>query len=312
MKGLVYKSTGSWYQVKSDEGKFYQCRIKGKLRLSGIRSTSPVAVGDRVGFDLDDEAVGVIHTIDQRENYLVRKSVNLSKQLHIIGANIDLVFLVITLKNPETFTTFIDRFLVSAAAFGIETVLLFNKMDQYTDNELEIVNELKELYTSIGYQSVFCSTKSNQGMSELRNLMKDNTSIFSGHSGVGKSTLINTVAPELRLKIGEISEQHGQGQHTTTFAEMFDLSFGGRIIDSPGIRGFGIADINKEEIARYFKEFSKASENCKFNNCQHLSEPGCAVKSELEEGTIAESRYQSYLSMVLEEEGPYRQDLFAE
>ena len=312
MKGLVYKSTGSWYQVKSDEGKFYQCRIKGKLRLSGIRSTSPVAVGDRVVFDLDDEAVGVIHTIDQRENYLVRKSVNLSKQLHIIGANIDLVFLVITLKNPETFTTFIDRFLVSAAAFGIETVLLFNKMDQYTEEELEIVNELKELYASIGYQSVFCSTKSGQGMSELRNLMKDNTSIFSGHSGVGKSTLINTVAPELRLKIGEISEQHGQGQHTTTFAEMFDLSFGGRIIDSPGIRGFGIADINKEEIARYFKEFFKASENCKFNNCQHLSEPGCAVKSELEEGIIAESRYQSYLSMVLEEEGPYRQDLFAE
>jgi len=312
VKGLVYKSTGSWYQVKSDEGKFYQCRIKGKLRLSGIRSTSPVAVGDRVVFDLDDEAVGVIHTIDQRENYLVRKSVNLSKQLHIIGANIDLVFLVITLRNPETFTTFIDRFLVSAAAFGIETVLLFNKMDQYTEEELEMVNELKELYTSIGYQSVFCSTKSGQGMSELRNLMKDNTSIFSGHSGVGKSTLINTVAPELRLKIGEISEQHGQGQHTTTFAEMFDLSFGGRIIDSPGIRGFGIADIDKEEIARYFKEFFKASENCKFNNCQHLSEPGCAVKSELEDGTIAESRYQSYLSMVLEEEGPYRQDLFAE
>ncbi|MEK9583686.1 MAG: ribosome small subunit-dependent GTPase A, partial [Flavobacteriaceae bacterium] len=308
MKGLVYKSTGSWYQVKSDEGNFYQCRIKGKLRLSGIRSTSPVAVGDRVGFDLDDEAIGVIHTIDQRENYLVRKSVNLSKQLHIIGANIDLVFLVITLKNPETFTTFIDRFLVSAAAFGIETVLLFNKMDQYTEEELEMVNELKELYASIGYQSVFCSTKSGQGMSELRNLMKDNTSIFSGHSGVGKSTLINTVAPELRLKIGEISEQHGQGQHTTTFAEMFDLSFGGRIIDSPGIRGFGIADIDKEEIARYFKEFFKASENCKFNNCQHLSEPGCAVKSELEEGAIAESRYQSYLSMVLEEEGPYRQD----
>ena len=312
MKGLVYKSTGSWYQVKSDQGNFYQCRIKGKLRLSGIRSTSPVAVGDRVGFDLDDEAIGVIHTIDQRENYLVRKSVNLSKQLHIIGANIDLVFLVITLKNPETFTTFIDRFLVSAAAFGIETVLLFNKMDQYTEEELKIVNELKELYTAIGYQSVFCSTKSGQGMSELRNLMQDNTSIFSGHSGVGKSTLINTVAPELRLKIGEISEQHGQGQHTTTFAEMFDLSFGGRIIDSPGIRGFGIADIDKEEIARYFKEFFKASENCKFNNCQHLSEPGCAVKSELEEGTIAESRYQSYLSMVLEEEGPYRQDLFAE
>ena len=312
MKGLVYKSTGSWYQVKSDEGNFYQCRIKGKLRLSGIRSTSPVAVGDRVGFDLDDEAVGVIHTIDQRENYLVRKSVNLSKQLHIIGANIDLVFLVITLKNPETFTTFIDRFLVSAAAFGIETVLLFNKIDQYTEEELEMVNELKELYTAIGYQSVFCSTKSGQGMSELRNLMQDNTSIFSGHSGVGKSTLINTVAPELRLKIGEISEQHGQGQHTTTFAEMFDLSFGGRIIDSPGIRGFGIADIDKEEIARYFKEFFKASENCKFNNCQHLSEPGCAVKSELEEGAIAESRYQSYLSMVLEEEGPYRQDLFAE
>jgi ribosome biogenesis GTPase len=312
VKGLVYKSTGSWYQVKSDEGNFYQCRIKGKLRLSGIRSTSPVAVGDRVGFDLDDEAIGVIHSIEERENYLVRKSVNLSKQLHIIGANIDLVFLVITLKNPETFTTFIDRFLVSAAAFGIETVMLFNKIDQYSEEELETVNELKELYTSIGYQSVLCSTKSGQGMSELRNLMKDNTSIFSGHSGVGKSTLINTVAPELRLKIGEISEQHGQGQHTTTFAEMFDLSFGGRIIDSPGIRGFGIADIDKEEIARYFKEFFKASENCKFNNCQHLSEPGCAVKSELEEGTIAESRYQSYLSMVLEEEGPYRQDLFAE
>jgi len=312
VKGLVYKSTGSWYQVKSDEGNFYQCRIKGKLRLSGIRSTSPVAVGDRVGFDLDDEAIGVIHTIEERENYLVRKSVNLSKQLHIIGANIDLVFLVITLRNPETFTTFIDRFLVSAAAFGIETVLLLHKMDQYTEEELEMVNELKDLYTSIGYQSVFCSTKSGQGMNELRNLMMDNTSIFSGHSGVGKSTLINTVAPELRLKIGEISEQHGQGQHTTTFAEMFDLSFGGRIIDSPGIRGFGIADIEKEEIARYFKEFFRASENCKFNNCQHLSEPGCAVKRKIEEGRIANSRYQSYLSMVLEEEGPYRQDLFAE
>jgi len=206
VKGLVYKSTGSWYQVKSDEGNFYQCRIKGKLRLSGIRSTSPVAVGDRVGFDLDDEAIGVIHTIDQRENYLVRKSVNLSKQLHIIGANIDLVFLVITLKNPETFTTFIDRFLVSAAAFGIETVLLFNKMDQYTEEELEIVNELKELYTAIGYQSVFCSTKSGQGMSELRNLMQDNTSIFSGRflNSMGKDSTLRLL---LRCLIFHLEEE---------------------------------------------------------------------------------------------------------
>ncbi len=312
MKGLVYKSTGSWYQVKSEEGKLYQCRIKGKLRLSGIRSTSPVAVGDRVSFDLDDEDVGVIHSIDERDNYLVRKSVNLSKQLHIIGANIDSVFLVITFKNPETFTTFIDRFLVSAAAFGIETVLLFNKIDQYTEKELGVVKEQEQLYSVIGYKTVLCSSKTGQGIDDLKCLMKDNTCIFSGHSGVGKSTLINTVAPELSLKIGEISEQHGQGQHTTTFAEMFDLSFGGRIIDSPGIRGFGIADIEKEEIARYFKEFFRASENCKFNNCQHLSEPGCAVKRKIEEGRIANSRYQSYLSMVLEEEGPYRQDLFAE
>lgn len=312
MTGVVYKSTGSWFQVKTEEGHTYQCRIKGKLRLSQIRSTSPVAVGDRVIFEVDDDGVGVISSIMERDNYLVRKSVNLSKQLHIIGANIDRVFLVVTLANPATHTTFIDRFLVSAAAFGIEAVLVFNKMDQYADELLPVIEEFSEIYTNIGYQVLFCSATTLMGIEDLKEAMKGKTSIFSGHSGVGKSTLINAMAPELSLKIGALSEQHNQGQHTTTFAEMFDLSFGGRIIDSPGIRGFGIADIEKDEIARYFPEFFKVSAQCKYNNCQHLSEPGCAVKAAIENETIAGTRYDSYLSMVLEEQGPYRSDNFGE
>ena len=312
MTGVVYKSTGSWFQVKTEEGHTYQCRIKGKLRLSQIRSTSPVAVGDQVIFEVDDDGVGVISSIMERDNYLVRKSVNLSKQLHIIGANIDRVFLVVTLANPATHTTFIDRFLVSAAAFGIEAVLVFNKMDQYADELLPVIQEFSEIYTNIGYQVLFCSATTLMGIEDLKEAMKGKTSIFSGHSGVGKSTLINAMAPELSLKIGALSEQHNQGQHTTTFAEMFDLSFGGRIIDSPGIRGFGIADIEKDEIARYFPEFFKVSAHCKYNNCQHLSEPGCAVKAAIENETIAGTRYDSYLSMVLEEQGPYRSDNFGE
>lgn len=310
MNGTVYKSTGSWYTVKSSEGVFYECRIKGKFRTQGIKSTNPVAVGDMVEFELEtigDETVGIISAIQDRKNYIVRKSVKLSKQTHIIAANLDQVFLLVTLNNPPTFTSFIDRFLVTAEAYDIPVVLLFNKMDVYTDEERFEVAWLMDLYTKIGYTCLQIEAKQGKNVDKVRELMLGKTSMFAGHSGVGKSTLVNALEPGLQLKTAEISEQHMQGQHTTTFAEMYDLSFDARIIDTPGIKGFGIVDMEKEEIGDYFPEFFALKSECKFNNCLHLDEPKCAIKEALERDEIAASRYRSYVQMITgEEDQTYR------
>ena len=311
MNGTVYKSTGSWYTVKSEEGDFYECRIKGKFRTQGIKSTNPVAVGDHVGFDLEtigDETVGIITEIGERKNYIVRKSVKLSKQTHIIASNLDQVFLLVTLNNPPTFTSFIDRFLVTAEAYEIPVVLLFNKMDVYSEEEKFEVDYLVGLYTKIGYQCIQIEAKKGINVDIVKELMFGNTSMFAGHSGVGKSTLVNALEPGLKLKTAEISEQHMQGQHTTTFAEMYDLSFDARIIDTPGIKGFGIVDMEKHEIGNYFPEFFKLKSECKFHNCLHLDEPKCAIKEALENNEIAVSRYRSYIQMITgDEDNPYRE-----
>jgi ribosome biogenesis GTPase len=311
--GVVYKSTGSWYTVKAENGTFYECRIKGKFRIKGIKSTSPVSVGDRVEFDVEtkgDETIGIITKIGERENYIIRKSVNLSKQTHIIAANIDVAFLLVTLNNPPTFTAFIDRFLVTAEAYEIRAVLLFNKIDTYNEDELLEVKLLAALYRTIGYECIGISASTGKNVDKVKEMMKDKVSMFSGHSGVGKSTLVNTIEPNLNLKTTQISNQHMQGQHTTTFAEMFDLSFGAQIIDTPGIKGFGIVEVDKEELGGYFPEFFKLKENCKFNNCLHLEEPHCAVKEALEAEEIAWSRYRSYLQMIEGEEEHYRKDIY--
>src|SRR5690606_2273279 len=315
MKGIVYKSTGSWYSVKAENGAFYDCRIKGKFRISGIKSTNPVAVGDHVDFDIEqkgDGTIGVIKKIDERNNYIIRKSVTLSKQTHIIAANIDIAFLLITLNHPPTFTTFIDRFLVTAEAYHIKSVLLFNKIDTYNEDELLEVKFLAALYRKIGYECIGISAMTGKNIEKVKAIMQDKVTMFSGHSGVGKSTLINAIEPGLALKTAEISEQHLQGQHTTTFAEMFDLSFGGQIIDTPGIKGFGVVEIDREELGDYFPEFFERKENCKFNNCLHLEEPHCAVKNALENEEIAWSRYKSYLQILEGEEDHFRKDIYNE
>lgn len=315
MKGLVYKSTGSWYSVKAENGTFYDCRIKGKFRIGGIKSTNPVAVGDHVDFEIEkkgDETVGVISGIDERDNYIIRKSVNLSKQTHIIAANIDVAFLLITLNNPPTFTTFIDRFLVTAEAYHIKAVLLFNKIDTYTEDELLEIKLLAALYRKIGYECIGISAATGKNVDKVKELMTNKVTMFSGHSGVGKSTLINTLESGLSLKTSKISDQHLQGQHTTTFAEMFDLSFGGQIIDTPGIKGFGVVEIDKEELGNYFPEFFKLKENCKFNNCLHLEEPHCAIKEAVESEVIGWSRYRSYVQILDGEEEHFRRDIYNE
>ncbi len=313
MTGIVYKSTGSWYTIRTLNGKFYECRIKGKFRLKGIKSTNPIAVGDYVDFELEtknNNVTGVIHNIRERKNYIVRKSVKLSKQTHIIAANIDQVFLLITINNPPTFTSFIDRFLVTAEAYSIKTVLLFNKIDTYDDDTLLEVKYLAALYRKIGYDCIGVSAKTGKNIDKVKQLMKDKVSMFAGHSGVGKSTLINTIEPNLDLKTKEISSQHSQGQHTTTFAEMFDLSFGAKIIDTPGIKGFGVVDMDKEEVGDYFPEFFKLKQDCKFHNCLHVKEPKCAVKKALEDDAIAYSRYKSYLQIIEGEDEHYRTDIW--
>lgn len=315
MTGIVYKSTGSWYSVKTEEGTFLECRIKGKFRIQGIKSTNPIAVGDVVDFDMEtssDETVGVITNIHDRKNYIVRKSVNLSKQTHIIAANIDVVFLLVTINNPPTTTSFIDRFLVTAEAYGIEAVLVFNKIDTYDEATLDEQLYLQYTYSQIGYKCLRVSAQENKGLEELKAMMKDKVSMFSGHSGVGKSTLVNALEPSLNLKTKAISEQHQQGQHTTTFAEMFDMSFGAKIIDTPGIRGFGIVDMEKQEIGDYFPEFFALKEQCKFNNCLHKEEPHCAVKAALEKDEIAWSRYKSYLQILEGDDEHYRSDIYGD
>lgn len=312
MKGTVYKSTGSWYSVKAENGEFIECRIKGKFRMQGIKSTNPIAVGDVVRFEIEqlgDDEVGTISTIEDRKNYIIRKSVNLSKQTHIIAANLDQVFLLVTLNNPTTYTLFIDRFLATAEAYDIPVVLLFNKIDVYNEEELSEIKFLAALYRKIGHTCIGISALTGKNIEKVKALMKENTSMFAGHSGAGKSTLVNALESGLDLKTAAISEQHLQGQHTTTFAEMYDLSFGGRIIDTPGIKGFGVVDMEKEEIGDYFPEFFALKDRCKFNNCLHLNEPQCAVKDALENEEVSWSRYRSYVQMVTGEDENYRIDI---
>ncbi len=313
MTGLVYKSTGSWYTVKTQAGSFLECRIKGKFRMKGIKSTNPIAVGDVVDYELEegsDVTTGMISNIHDRKNYIVRKSVNLSKQTHIIASNIDIVFLLVTINNPPTTTSFIDRFLVTAEAYGIEAVLIFNKIDTYDDAMLDEQLYLQHVYQEIGYKCLRISSTEKKGLDELKAMMIGKVCMFSGHSGVGKSTLVNALEPSLDLKTKTISEQSKQGQHTTTFAEMYDLNFDSKIIDTPGIKGFGIVDMEKEEISGYFPEFFKLQDQCKFNNCLHKEEPHCAVKAALEKDEIAWSRYNSYLKILEGDDEHYRTDVY--
>lgn len=312
MKGRVYKSTGSWYYVKGEDDEMYRCRIKGKFRLKGIKNTNPVSVGDRVRFEKENhsrETIGVITGIDDRDNYIIRKSVNLSKQNHIIAANIDKVFLMVTLENPPTSTVFIDRFLATAEAYQIEAAILFHKIDLFDENELDEIRYLAAIYRSIGYTCLGTSTQTGKNIAKVEKLMEGHTCLFSGHSGVGKSTLINAIAPHLNLKTAGLSDLHDLGQHTTTFAEMFDLDENTHIVDTPGIKGFGLVDMENEEIGDYFPEFLALKPYCKFNNCIHLKEPGCAVKQALEDGELFWSRYESYLQILESEDDTYRPDI---
>ncbi|EDM43727.1 ribosome-associated GTPase [unidentified eubacterium SCB49] len=313
MKGTVYKSTGSWYTVKSQEGKFYECRIKGKFRIKGIKSTNPVAVGDHVSFDVEqkgDEEIGIISDIEERENYIIRKSVNLSKQTHIIASNVDVAFLLVTLNNPPTFTSFIDRFLVTAEAYKIKAVLLFNKIDTYNEDETLEIKYLAAMYREIGYECLGISAVTGKNIDKVKEMMLGKVSMFSGHSGVGKSTLANALEDTLKIKTTAISTQHMQGQHTTTFAEMYDLPWGAQIIDTPGIKGFGVVEIEKEDLDQYFPEFFALKQDCKFNNCIHVEEPKCAVKDALENDELFWSRYKSYLQIMQGDEEHFRKDIY--
>ncbi len=312
MKGIVTKSTGSWYNVKTTEGQTVPCRIRGKFRIKGIKTTNPVAVGDWVEFDMEPrKETGVITYIYPRKNYLLRRSINLSKQYHILAANIDQVFLTAPIINPETSTLFMDRILATAEAYNIPAVILINKVDLINTPELEEnKNERKKIYEKAGYPVIEVSAKTGYNINLLKEKMKNKTSMFTGHSGAGKSSLINAVDPHLNLKTGHISEAHKQGRHITTFAQMYDLDFGGHIIDTPGIRGFGVVDMKPEEIDHYFPDIFKYKTDCKFNNCKHVNEPGCAVKPAVEKGEISPSRYTSYLQLLQEaeseENNPYR------
>ena len=310
MKGLVYKSTGNWYDVHTDSKVVYKCNIKGKFRSLGIKSTNPVAVGDRVVFEVTDELdlKGLIVKIENRDNYIIRKSVNLSKQTHIIASNIDCCFLFVTPSNPQTSSLFIDRILVSTKSYGIETVILFNKTDIYSEKDDELINNLNNIYKTAGYKTLRISVKKGTNIDLVKSLMKNKVSVFTGHSGVGKSSLINNLDPSLNLRTSIISEQNEQGQHTTTFAEMFDLADGAKIIDSPGIKGFGLIDIDKNEIGGYFNEIAKLSQNCKFNNCLHNNEPSCAVKKAVDKNEISKSRYNNYLSLLNSNDSNFRID----
>ena len=307
MTGLVIKNTGSWYTVKTDSNQLVECKIKGNFRLKGIRSTNPVAVGDRVSITPNQEGTAFITSIEDRKNYIIRKSPNLSKQSHIIAANVDQAFLVVTINRPVTSTTFIDRFLASAEAYRVPVVLLFNKTDALEDEEREYQQMMIDLYETVGYQCLAISAANGSGMDKVREVLAGKTTVLSGNSGVGKSTLINSLLPDVQLKTAEISDAHNAGTHTTTFSEMLELPEGGYIIDTPGIKGFGTFDIEPEELTSYFKEIFHFSKDCRFNNCTHTHEPGCAVLKAVEEHYIAQSRYLSYLNMLEDkEEGKYR------
>ncbi len=307
MRGLVIKNTGSWYQVKTDEGNLIECKVRGNFRLKGIRSTNPVAVGDYVFITLNSEGTAFITEIEDRKNYIIRKATNLSKQSHILAANVDQVILIITVARPVTSTVFIDRFLAGAEAYRVPVVLLFNKVDDLNDDEMLYLDKLINLYETIGYQCYRVSAKFGQGLSAIMSALKDKVTLVSGNSGVGKSSFINAILPNLKLRTAEISDIHETGMHTTTFSEMYEIPDGGYLIDTPGIKGFGTFDMEEGEIGHYFKEFFFFSKDCKYGNCTHTHEPGCAVLKAIKEHLISESRYQSYLSMLEDhEEGKYR------
>jgi len=298
MEGLVTKSTGSWYQVKTPGGQRVDCRIKGKFRTKGITTTNPIAVGDQVDFTMEPElGTGVITDLHQRKNYIIRKSINLSKQAQILAANLDQAFLVVTLASPRTSLGFIDRFLVSAEAYDIPASLVFNKLDLFSDEGLEILDEFKAIYQNIGYPCYEVSALEGTHVDQVAEAIRNKVTLFSGHSGVGKSSLINALLSELQLRTTEISEWHDIGMHTTTFAEMFELPNGGYIIDTPGIRELGVIDIEKQELSHFFPEMRARLNQCRFNSCRHISEPGCAIIKAVEEGEISQSRYESYLSI---------------
>ena len=300
--GTVIRSTGSWSTVLLESGEVQECKLRGNFRIKGIKSTNPIAVGDKVDVeeDLKDNTKGVIIKIHDRKNYIVRRSVNLSKRSHILAANIDQLIVLATVAEPRTSLGFIDRMLVTAEAYDIPSLIVFNKTDLLTETGFEILGEYSEIYKEVGYEVLQVSAVTGEGTQDLVKLMKDKTSLIAGHSGVGKSTLINAIQPELDLKVGSISDVHRKGTHTTTFAEMFELSFGGFIIDSPGIKEFGMIDMDNDQIGHYFPEIFKSSEECRFHNCTHQQEPGCAVVAAVEYGTVAPTRFNTYLS-ILEE-----------
>lgn len=303
MQGLVIKNTGSWYTVKTVEGSVVECKIKGNFRLKGIRSTNPVAVGDHVEIELNSQNTAFITAIGDRKNYIIRKSQNLSKQSHIIAANVDQAFLVVTVERPQTSTTFIDRFLATAEAYSVPVVLVFNKTDLLDDSLMRYQRMMIDLYETVGYKCVAVSAETGEGMDELMEMLRDRITLLSGHSGVGKSTMINRLLPGVNLRTAEISDAHNTGMHTTTFSEMPPLPGGGYIIDTPGIKGFGTFDMEPEELTSYFKEIFRFSKDCRFSNCTHTHEPGCAVLKAVEDHYIAASRYQSYLSMLEDKDG---------
>ena len=306
MRGLVIKNTGSWYTVLTDDGQLIECKIKGNFRLKGIRSTNPVAVGDRVEIVPNNEGTAFITEIEDRRNYIIRKSINLSKQSHILAANVDQAILVVTVVNPQTSTTFIDRFLASAEAYRVPVILVFNKTDLLDEDTHRYQEAMVHLYQTMGYECYQISAETGEGVEALQPLLKDKITLLSGNSGVGKSTLINRLVPGASQRTAEISDAHNTGQHTTTFSEMIRLDEGW-LIDTPGIKGFGTFDMEPEELTSYFKEIFHFSQDCKFSNCTHTHEPGCAVLKALEDHYIAESRYQSYLSMLEDkDEGKYR------
>jgi ribosome biogenesis GTPase len=308
MRGIVVKNTGNCYQIKTDEGQLIEAKLKGNFRLKEIQSTNPVAIGDSVRIEENPEGPSFIYEIEDRKNYIVRRSSNLSKQSHIIAANLDQAFLIVTVNYPITTPTFIDRFLATTEAYQIPTTLFFNKIDRYNEQDLEYADALIHLYNTIGYSCHKISIKFDEDLSFIENLLKDKITLLSGHSGVGKSTLINRLAPGAKQKTQEISEYHNKGMHTTTFSEMIELSSGGYIIDTPGIKGFGIFDMEGVEISHYFPEIFQYSHHCKFNNCSHRKEPGCAVRKAIEDHRISESRYRSYLNMLDDKnENKYRE-----
>ncbi|MDF2193667.1 ribosome small subunit-dependent GTPase A [Paraflavitalea sp. CAU 1676] len=300
MKALVYKSTGSWYVVKAENGQTLNARIKGIFKIDGITSTNPIAVGDEVIVEKENELEGtvMITEILPRRNYVTRQSPSHKKQHHIVASNLDQSLLFATLRDPKTSTGFIDRFLVTSEAYHIPALLVFNKADLYKKKEQDLFEELQATYTEIGYKTILMSVPNGQGVEEVRALLKDKTTLMSGHSGVGKSTFINSIFPELKLKTQDVSGWSGKGMHTTTFAEMYDLPFGGRIIDTPGMREFGLVDISKQELSHYFPEMAKLINDCQFNNCLHVNEPGCAIKEAVQEGIIHEERYFSYFKIL--------------